>query len=62
MGKKRRIKIDHTNCEMILKQRGPHFGLFCAQHGSYIKWLGAAELAQVRQMDIGVIMETKCPQ
>lgn len=59
MSKKRRIKIDHSNCECQLRQKGPHWGLFCAEHGSYIKWLNRQELAEIRKMDIGVIMETK---
>jgi len=59
MAKKNRIKIDHSNCECMIKQRGPHWGLFCAKHGSYIKWLGRQELNEVRQLDIPMLYESK---
>lgn len=58
MNKKQRIKIDHTNCECMIKQKGPHWGLFCAEHGSYIKWLSAAELVELQQLDIPCIRDT----
>ena len=57
--KKKRIKQDHTNCNCLILQRGPHWGLFCAEHDAYIKWLSAGELAVVRTMDIGMISQAQ---
>lgn len=30
---------DHQDCEKITRRRGPHLGLYCAQHGTWICWI-----------------------
>lgn len=61
MGKKRNKtpKIDHTHCEMMLKQKGPHWGMYCQQHGTWIKWLGTKDLKEVMKLDVPMIYEIK---
>ncbi len=54
---KKRVKIDHSQCECKVQQRGPHWGLFCVPHNAYIKWLGSTELDALRQIDIPWISE-----
>jgi hypothetical protein len=33
---------EHRHCEMIAQPRGPHWGLYCAAHGTWIQWIPAA--------------------
>lgn len=56
---KKRIKIDHSQCECMVQQRGPHWGLFCVPHGAYIKWLSRDEQDQLRELDIPWISQSK---
>jgi len=57
--KKKMSQVDHSQCECWIQQRGPHWGLFCQQHNHWLKWLSAPELAQLRQMDIPMIVNAK---
>lgn len=57
--KKRKIKTDHSQCECMIKQRGPHWGLFCIPHNHWFKWVSPAELNVIRQMDIPMLIESK---
>lgn len=34
-----RVEQRHANCEMTVRPQGPHMGLYCAQHGTWIQWL-----------------------
>lgn len=56
---KTKIKIDHSQCECQLLQRGPHWGLYCIPHGAYIKFLGRQELAEVMKLDIPMLYQNK---
>lgn len=56
--KKRQVKIDHTQCECMIRQRGPHHGLYCIPHNHWIKWLNDRDLQIVKQMDIPMIVES----
>ena len=38
---------DHAHCEMIAQPRGPHWGLYCAQHGTWIQWIPAARAQEM---------------
>ena len=29
----------HLHCDMDIKQKGPHWGLYCKQHGKWIRWI-----------------------
>lgn len=57
--RRRKSRIDHNQCECMVLQRGPHWGLFCQPHGKYIKWLGVAEQAELRKMDIPWISQSE---
>lgn len=56
--KKPRISVDHSECECVMKQRGPHWGLYCVPHNKLFKWLNAEERAIIRQMDIGMLYQS----
>jgi len=38
-------KIQHADCEKIIKQKGPHWGLYCKEHGTWFKWVSKEEIA-----------------
>jgi hypothetical protein len=38
---------EHSDCKKIIKQSGPHFGLYCEQHGTWFKWLNEQELVNL---------------
>lgn len=56
MSKSKRIrkskKYDHSLCEMLVAPKGPHIGLWCAQHHKYIKWLNPKEQREIKNMDV----------
>lgn len=29
----------HASCEKITKKQGPHLGLYCAVHGTWLTWI-----------------------
>jgi hypothetical protein len=55
---RRHNRIDHSQCECKVQQRGPHWGLFCVPHNAYIKWLNPQEQTLLRQIDIPWIYQT----
>ena len=57
--RKNRIKIDHSLCDCMVRQRGPHWGLFCQPHNKYIKWLNHTELFELSKTDIPWITESR---
>jgi hypothetical protein len=56
--KSKKPPFDHGQCECVLKQRGPHWGLYCLPHNHFFKWLNPQERAVIKQMDIGMIYQT----
>ena len=57
MSKKNTVKIDHSLCECVIKQKGRQWGLYCLPHNHWFKWLGKQELNILKTMDIGMIYE-----
>ena len=47
---RKRVKQDHSLCEMSLRPRGPHMGLYCAQHGVWIKWISRSDQAKIADL------------
>ena len=39
----------HSRCESEVRQQGPHWGVYCVQHGRWIQWIGRD---QVRALGI----------
>lgn len=37
----------HIHCPMRFEKKGPHTGMYCAQHGTWIKWMSQADLAKI---------------
>jgi hypothetical protein len=46
---RKRIKQDHSACEMSVKPCGPHMGLYCAQHDVWIKWISKSDLDKLHK-------------
>jgi len=44
---KARREHQHRNCEMITRPQGPHWGLYCAQHGTWMQWLPASVAREI---------------
>jgi hypothetical protein len=44
------IAEEHLWCPMEVRQRGPHVGLYCAQHGTWIKWIGQKDAAKIQDI------------
>ncbi|CAB4166013.1 hypothetical protein UFOVP849_10 [uncultured Caudovirales phage] len=38
----------HLNCPMTFKTQGPHTGMYCATHGTWIKWISQKDLETLR--------------
>lgn len=44
--RERRAQVEqqHMHCEMEIRQRGPHWGLYCQQHNKWIKWIAPQDI------------------
>ena len=40
----------HLSCPLELRQRGPHVGLYCAQHGTWLKWISKDDQAKIADL------------
>jgi hypothetical protein len=40
----------HMWCPMEVLKRGPHTGLYCAQHGTWIKWISQEDAAKIQDI------------
>ena len=38
----------HLWCRMEVRAKGPHTGLYCAEHGTWIRWIGQREADQIK--------------
>ena len=41
---------DHLHCRMEVRQRGPHTGLYCSEHGTWIRWISATEANKIKDI------------
>jgi len=46
----KRVKTDHSACEMTLQPCGPHQGLYCVRHNKWIQWLSRRDLAKIQDL------------
>ncbi len=37
----------HSRCECEVRQTGPHWGVYCARHGTWIQWIGREQAQQI---------------
>ena len=37
----------HRDCPMEFRQKGPHMGMYCACHGTWIQWLRHQDLLRL---------------
>jgi hypothetical protein len=44
------VAEQHMWCPMEVLKKGPHTGLYCAQHGTWIKWIGQKDVAKIQDM------------
>ena len=47
LDQRRWVEHEHAQCEMTVQQKGPHWGLYCAQHGTWIKWISQRDVAKI---------------
>lgn len=47
---RKRIKIDHSLCEVAVRACGPHQGLYCVKHNTWIKWISKRDLAKIQDL------------
>jgi hypothetical protein len=40
----------HMFCPMEVLKRGPHTGLYCAQHGVWIQWISHQDAAKIQDI------------
>jgi hypothetical protein len=40
----------HLHCPMAVRPRGPHMGLYCAQHGTWIKWISQTQAETIKDI------------
>jgi hypothetical protein len=46
--RRRPPRLDHSQCDVYIKPRGPHQGMYCCQHNAWIQWISAADLDSLR--------------
>ena len=39
--KQLRVLAQHQRCDPKILPSGPHWGLYCGQHGTWIKWINS---------------------
>lgn len=40
----------HMHCPMEVRKKGPHIGLYCACHGTWIKWINQREARTIQDI------------
>lgn len=40
----------HAACQARIQQVGPHWGLYCADHNTWIKWIAKDQVEKVRDL------------
>jgi hypothetical protein len=40
----------HMLCPMEVRQKGPHVGLYCSCHGTWIRWISLTEAAKIQDI------------
>ena len=48
--KREQIEQEHMWCPMEVRVKGPHTGLYCAQHGVWIKWISHSEATAIKDI------------
>jgi hypothetical protein len=48
--KQLRVLAQHENCQPELRPQGPHMGLYCAQHGTWIKWVNPDDREKIQNL------------
>jgi hypothetical protein len=48
--KQLRVLDQHQNCRPELRPQGPHMGLYCADHNTWIKWIAKDQVEKVRDL------------
>jgi hypothetical protein len=41
---------DHMWCRMEVRQKGPHVGLYCAEHGTWIRWISMSQARKIKDI------------
>jgi hypothetical protein len=36
----------HSRCEAVVRQVGPHWGVYCREHGAWIQWIARHQVSQ----------------
>ena len=45
--KRQQTEQQHLHCEMVFLQKGPHWGMYCKQHSTWIRWVRQQELVEL---------------
>jgi len=45
---RRAVELKHNHCAMEFRPSGPHWGLYCAEHGTWIKWISKKDQERLR--------------
>lgn len=40
----------HSRCECEVRQRGPHWGVYCATHNKWIQWIDKTQAQQIAKI------------
>ena len=40
----------HSACACAVRQQGPHWGVYCADHGTWIQWIDRTQAQQIAKM------------
>ena len=46
----KRVKVDHTLCEITIRPCGPHQGMYCVKHKAWIKWISKQDLSKIQDL------------
>lgn len=48
--KQLRVLAQHEHCLPELRPQGPHVGLYCRQHGTWIKWVNPEDREKIAKI------------
>ena len=40
----------HMWCRMEVRKKGPHVGLYCTEHGTWIRWISADQARKIKDI------------
>lgn len=46
--RRRCVELAHQHCPIEYRASGPHWGMYCQTHGTWIQWISQRDLEKLR--------------